>query len=143
MFSRLSAVVYMIDACSHRTISTATVHPHARVVGIDQAPQMPSELPPNVEFQLHDVNQGLQPYYGLFDIVHARFIGGGITSYQALVQEVAKCLKPGGLAVFFEGNFDLVKEDQDTVQEPASDENPNGSWMQRWLQGPFLESRTF
>jgi hypothetical protein len=109
-------------------------HPQARIVAIDQAAQMPDKLPANVEFQLHDANQGLQPYYGAFDIVHARFIGGGITSYRAFIQEASKCVKPGGLAIFLEGNFDLLKEDQRTIQEPASDSNPNGSWLQRWLQ---------
>ena len=109
-------------------------HPQTRIVGIDQAAQMPDKLPANVEFQLHNANQGLQSYYGAFDIVHARFIGGGITSYRAFIQEASKCVKPGGLAIFLEGNFDLVKEDQRTIQEPASDSNPNGSWLQRWLQ---------
>jgi 2-polyprenyl-3-methyl-5-hydroxy-6-metoxy-1,4-benzoquinol methylase len=113
----------------------STAHPHVHVVGIDQAAQMPDKLPANVEFQLHDVNQGLKPYYGGFDIVHCRFIGGGITSYRAMIQEASKCVKPGGLAIFIEGNFDLCREDRQTTQEPASDANPDGSWMQRWLQG--------
>jgi len=43
-------------------------------------------------------------------------------------------LRPGGVAIFMEGDFDLLAEDQRVIQEPASDANPNGSDLQRWMQ---------
>ncbi|KIM34269.1 hypothetical protein M408DRAFT_325712 [Serendipita vermifera MAFF 305830] len=105
-----------------------------KVVGIDQIPQMPDEMPPNVEFQRHDVNNGLEPFYGSFDIVHVRCIGSGIKTYRGLLKEATRCLKPGGLAFFMEGDFDLFKEDQQTAQEPVSPDHPEGSWLQKWMQ---------
>jgi hypothetical protein len=114
---------------------------NARVVGIDQIPQIEFDLPPNMEFQRHDVNDGLEPFYGRFDMVHARCIGSGVIRYREFVDEARKCLRPGGIAIFIEGDFDLFMEDQKTIQEPASDSNPNGSWLLRWMQGEFLFHR--
>jgi len=94
-------------------------------------------MPANVEFHRHEVNQGLASYYGAFDITHVRCIGSGITSYRSFIEEVTKCLKPGGLAIFVEGDFDLFKEDQKTIQEPVSKEHPDGSWLQKWMIGEY------
>jgi 2-polyprenyl-3-methyl-5-hydroxy-6-metoxy-1,4-benzoquinol methylase len=112
----------------------ASVYTHVRVVAIDQASQLPEEPPANVDWQRHDVNQGLKPYHGQFDVVHVRCIGSGITSYRALLQEASKCLKPGGLAIFTEGDFDLLFEDQQTILEPATEGRPGGSYLQKWMQ---------
>ncbi|KAG8761215.1 hypothetical protein FRC14_006264 [Serendipita sp. 396] len=105
-----------------------------KVMAIDETPQMREDLPSNVEFQQHDVNDGLELYYNSYDVVHVRCIGAGITSYRQLLTEVFKCLRPGGVAIFIEGDFDLLEEKQMYILEPASDSNPNGSWLQRWVQ---------
>lgn len=96
---------------------------------------MEGNLPLGIEFRRHDVNDGLAPFYDEFDVVHCRCVASGIESYRNLLQEAVKCLRPGGIAIFIEGDFDLFTPDQKTIQEPASDTNPNGSWLQRWMQG--------
>ena len=113
----------------------ASTYREVRVVAIDQVLQSPEETPSNVEFQRYDVNDGLEPYYGSFDIVHVRCIGSGIKSYRTLLEECTRCLKPGGLAIFVEGDLDLFKENQRTIQEPIGDAYPNGSYLQKWIQG--------
>jgi len=113
----------------------ASVYTHVRVVAIDQALSLPEDRPSNVDWQRHDVNQGLEPYHGQFDIVHVRCIGAGITSYRALLEDASKCLKPGGLAIFIEGDFDLFDEDQKTIIVPAGEDHPEGSYLQKWMQG--------
>jgi SAM-dependent methyltransferase len=126
----------LTDASSvHRALTMASVYTHIRVVAIDQASQLPEDPPANVDWQRHDVNQGLKAYHGQFDIVHVRCIGSGITSYRALLEEASKCLKPGGLAIFVEGDFDLFDEDQHTIIEPATEGKPSGSYLQKWMQG--------
>ncbi|KAG8819119.1 hypothetical protein FRC17_010601 [Serendipita sp. 399] len=112
----------------------STEYSKVKVMAIDETPQMTDKLPSNLEFQQHDVNEGLELYYDSYDIVHCRCIGAGITSYRQLLTEVFKCLRPGGVALFIEGDFDLLAENQMTIIEPASDSNPNGSWLQRWVQ---------
>jgi SAM-dependent methyltransferase len=122
-----------------RAHDMASEYRMARVVVIDQIPQIEFDLPTNMEFQRHDINDGLEPFYGQFDLVHARCIASGVMRYREFIDEARKCLRPGGIAIFIEGDFDLVTEDQATIQEPASDTNPNGSWLLRWMQGklPF------
>lgn len=115
----------------------ASEYQTARVVAIDQIPQIEFDLPTNMEFQRHDVNDGLEPFYGQFDMVHARWIASGVMRYREFIEEARKCLRPGGIAIFIEGDFDPFMEDQVTIQEPASDSNPNGSWLVRWMQGKF------
>lgn len=118
-----------------RALDLVAEFEHVRVVAIDQLPQMDEHLPPGVEFQQHNVNDGLEQFYNEFDVVHVRCVASGVKSYRNLLQEAIKCVKPGGVAVFVEGDFDLFTEDQKTIVEPASDANPNGSWLQRWMQG--------
>ncbi|KAG8814379.1 hypothetical protein FRC17_001142 [Serendipita sp. 399] len=112
----------------------ATECSKVKVMAVDETPQMPDELPANLKFQRHDANEGLMLYYDSYDVVHVRCIGAGITSYRQLLVEVFHCLRPGGVAMFIEGDFDLLAENQMTIIEPASDSNPNGSWLQRWVQ---------
>jgi hypothetical protein len=113
----------------------ANEYDNLRVDAIDLMSQITSHIPPNVRFRIHNVNKGLEPYYGQYDVVHMRCVGSGIESYRRLLVEASKCLKPGGVAIFMEGDFDLWAENRETLQVPASDENPNGSWLQRWMQG--------
>ncbi|PVG03394.1 S-adenosyl-L-methionine-dependent methyltransferase [Serendipita vermifera] len=115
-------------------LDMATEHENLRVDAIDVTSHITAQLPPNVVYQHYNVNDGLAPYYGKYDIVHVRCVGSGIMSYRGLLEEASKCLKPGGLAIFMEGDFDLWSEDRRSLQVPASDENPNGSWLQRWMQ---------
>jgi hypothetical protein len=115
----------------------ASVYTHIQVVAIDQASQLPEERPGNVDWRRHDVNLGLEEYHGQYDIVHVRCIGAGITSYRGLMEEASKCLKPGGLAIFIEGDFDLFDENQREILEPAGGTNPDGCYLQKWMQGSF------
>lgn len=112
----------------------AKKYPKADVIAIDEDEQTHDKAPKNVEFRRHNVNDGLAPFYDSYDVVHVRCIGAGTTSYRGMLVEATRCLKPGGLAIFIEGDFDLLGEDQITILEPASDNNENGSWMQRWTQ---------
>jgi ubiquinone/menaquinone biosynthesis C-methylase UbiE len=78
--------------------------PKAEVVGLDLVPYATNELdlPTNLELVLGDCAQGLAYSDGHFDIVHARLIVGGIRDWKALLDEVVRITKPGGLMVFAE-----------------------------------------
>jgi hypothetical protein len=115
----------------------ASVYTHVRVVAVDQASQLPEELPANVDWRRHDVNLGLEGYREQYNIVHVRCIGAGITSYRALLEEASKCLKPGGLAIFIEGDFDIHLSDQHKIIPPVGESNPDGCYLQKWMQGSF------
>jgi hypothetical protein len=59
-----------------RAIEMARKYPHCSVVGVDLAPTSldPSLFPPNITFEIDDVNNGLAHFHESFDVVHARLV---------------------------------------------------------------------
>jgi hypothetical protein len=53
--------------------------PHAEVLGIDLEPRLLKEPPSNCSFVRHDIDSGLSQYYGMYDLVHCRFAGHGVS----------------------------------------------------------------
>ncbi|KIM31825.1 hypothetical protein M408DRAFT_327244 [Serendipita vermifera MAFF 305830] len=110
-------------------LDVANQFPQAQVVGIDITPNLRQTMPPNCKFEIWNINQGLAPFYGQFDIVHLRFIQG-IVDHHAMTVEAVKCLKPGGLVIFLRAG-EYVTEDRTTVTPAASSRMPDQSWYQR------------
>lgn len=69
----------------------AKKYSHADVLGVDLAPvpMDPSVFPPNLRFEVDDVNYGLTHFYDQFDLIHFRCVGGGITDMRATMAEVS------------------------------------------------------
>jgi hypothetical protein len=106
-------------------------------VGVDLAP-VPLEktnLPPNCRFEIDDVNLGLAHFKGQFDVVHVRLIGIGLKDFRKTMQDVEECLKPGGIVLWFDGDYDMYTVDQHVYMPFATAENGGGSWFQRILYG--------
>jgi len=53
------------------------------------------------------------------------------------MQEAHSCLKPGGMAVWFDVDYQLMTSDKHVYLAPASEENPSGSWTARLFYGSF------
>lgn len=51
------------------------------------------------------------------------------------MNEAVRCLKPGGMILIVEGDFELVKSDMVTAQDMHTAENPGGSWLRRFYHG--------
>lgn len=105
----------------------ARENPHSNVRGVDLVPCPATDVPSNCSFEIDDINCGLEHFYGQFDLVHARLVQIGIKSYSKMVDEVARCLKPGGLAIFIEGDLDLYDQDRTTILPIATYEGERPS----------------
>jgi ubiquinone/menaquinone biosynthesis C-methylase UbiE len=106
--------------------------PKAHVTGVDLAPYATNEknLPSNLELVLADCVQGLPFPDGHFDIVHARLLIGGIKDWGALLNEVVRVTKPGGLMVLAEsaGPWPLLDQVPEGVGQGLLDSfGPNGA----------------
>ncbi|KIM31827.1 hypothetical protein M408DRAFT_21035 [Serendipita vermifera MAFF 305830] len=110
-------------------MDVANQFPQAQVVGIDIAPNLQRDTS-NCRFELWDINQGLSPFHGQFDLVHVRFIHG-IVNHHNLTLEAIKCLKPGGLIIFLRVG-PIVTDDRTTLMPAASSRMPDQSWYQRF-----------
>jgi SAM-dependent methyltransferase len=110
-------------------------YPRAQVIGVDLAPntQPETELPANVRFITYDINRGLEHLSSNFDIVHSRSIMGGIHDAKKTLMQAQLCAKPGGIAIFIEGDPDICAEDKlHTIKfpntTPGGTDN-GGSWF--------------
>jgi precorrin-6B methylase 2 len=77
-------------------IDLAYEFPSARVTGIDLSPIQPSWIPPNLEFEVDDLESPWTTAPGSVDYIHARCLGGSICDWPGLLAQVMAALRPGG-----------------------------------------------
>ncbi|CAG8687423.1 17068_t:CDS:2, partial [Acaulospora colombiana] len=97
----------------------------------------PARIPANCHFKIGDINRGLDEYYDQYDFVHARLIGSGLRSYKASLEDMQKCLKPGGFLLCTDADFDFYVDEPNQYQPVATESNPNGSWLTRIIAEVF------
>jgi SAM-dependent methyltransferase len=68
-------------------IDFADEHPTAKVFGIDLSPIQPEFIPPNVEFQVDDLQQEWTFRDMCFDFIHARGMAGSFKDWQYVFRE--------------------------------------------------------
>jgi hypothetical protein len=93
------------------------------------------DLPPNCRFEIDDVNNGLAHFRGQFDVVHARLIGSGLKDFRKTMQDVEEYLKPGGIVLWVDADYDVYTEDQSVYMPFATAEDNSGSWFGRIMYG--------
>jgi hypothetical protein len=90
--------------------------PSATIIGVDHSIIQPLWVPPNVSFEIDDVNKPWLQAESSFDFIHVRTMAGSVTSWQKLLEQALRSLKPGGMIEFAEfalrwecldGTFDL------------------------------------
>lgn len=79
-------------------IEMAARYPQAQITGVDVYPiQRRKGVPPNVKFEIDDVENPWSAADDSLDFVHARSIAGGVRDWPALLRQACTKLKPGGL----------------------------------------------
>lgn len=76
-------------------IDFADDHPGAQVIGTDISPIQPQWVPPNLEFQMDDVNLEWT-FEERFELVHSRGMTGSITDWVEFAQGAFGALQSGG-----------------------------------------------
>ena len=100
--------------------------PSASVIGTDLSPIQPSEVPPNLQFEVDDFCSEWLFTKESFDFIHARSIYGCVADYAALYGEVYKHLKPGGWFEQAEMSVDPQSEDGSIRGTPLESWGPLG-----------------
>lgn len=114
--------------------------PHAAVVGVDVAPvpMEPETVPPNCQFEIDDIELGLTHFQNppnQFDLIHARSIIVGLKDFRRSLADIQNCLKPGGVLIWIEPDYEWFTPDIHVYRALGSDANPMGSWMGRIAYG--------
>ncbi|OJD30618.1 methyltransferase type 11, partial [Diplodia corticola] len=88
----------------------------ARVLGNDLSPIQPSFVPPNVRFEVDDIEDEWT-YTHKFDFIHARYLMGSIRDWPKLVAQCYKHLKPGGFIELHDFNMQVYSTDGSLDEE--------------------------
>ncbi|KAF2453799.1 S-adenosyl-L-methionine-dependent methyltransferase [Lineolata rhizophorae] len=81
-------------------IDAAEEYPDAEVTGNDLSPIQPKWVPPNVQFEVDDVESEWAPRAAPYDFVFARYLAGSIKDWPRLVGQIHRNTRPGGWVEF-------------------------------------------
>ncbi|SPO03565.1 related to methyltransferase [Cephalotrichum gorgonifer] len=97
-------------------IELAEEFPNARVLGCDLSPIQPSWVPPNVQFEVDDVeSEWLYPFK--FDLIINRCMAGSIGDWNALSKKIYDNLTPGGWVEFQDYDIDYRSDDRSLTED--------------------------
>ncbi|KAL7273538.1 hypothetical protein RUND412_003603 [Rhizina undulata] len=104
-------------------VDIADQYPSAEIIGVDLSPIQPSWVPPNLSFQVDDVEETWSFRDNSFDLIYFRCMAGSITDWPKLYRQAFKALRPGGWI-----------EVHDVCDTFSSDDNslPADSILQKW-----------
>ncbi|KAK2810918.1 hypothetical protein FQN50_002509 [Emmonsiellopsis sp. PD_5] len=91
-------------------VDMADMFPSATVIGNDLSPIQPSFVPPNVKFEVDDIEEDFahpQP----FDYIHSRYLAGSIKDWPRLIRQTFQSLKPGGWTECYDTDCTIVSDD--------------------------------
>jgi SAM-dependent methyltransferase len=97
--------------------------PQCDVLGNDLSPIQPRWVPPNVRFEVDDVEADWT-YSQPFDFIHCRCLYGAIKDWKRLVKQIYDNTKPGGYAEFLDTDLEWRSPDgtlKDTASKKAND----------------------
>ncbi|KAH8897160.1 S-adenosyl-L-methionine-dependent methyltransferase [Thozetella sp. PMI_491] len=108
-------------------IDFADEHPESQVLGFDLSPSQPSLVPPNVTFEISDLDDEWI-YKTKFDYIHSRAMATSVSKWDELVQRSFEHLNPGGYLEFQEVDL-WAKSNDGTFKE--------GSYL--WRSTDYME----
>ncbi|KAK1495787.1 methyltransferase [Colletotrichum abscissum] len=106
-------------------VEMGDVFENAEVLGIDLSPIQPEWVPPNVKFEIDDVES---PWVGnrKYDFVMCRYMVASIKDWPGLIKNIFDHLNPGGWVEFQDVNTQFYSDDNTFSQDSAT---------ARWMAG--------
>ncbi|GKT84625.1 LOW QUALITY PROTEIN: methyltransferase domain-containing protein [Colletotrichum tofieldiae] len=93
-------------------------HPNADVLGFDLSATQPEFVPPNVQFEVDDLdNEWI--YSKRFDYIHIRGMSGSVRNWPELLRKCYDHLNPGGYLELQEAESTIVRADSTTSTSGA------------------------
>ncbi|PGG96661.1 hypothetical protein AJ79_09498 [Helicocarpus griseus UAMH5409] len=90
--------------------------PSAEVFGNDLSPIQPAMIPPNVRFEIDDIEDDWS-YKMPFDFIHCRYMATSISNWPRLVTQAYQNLIPGGWVEFCDYDFQYRSDDGSLTPE--------------------------
>ncbi|TGO73238.1 hypothetical protein BELL_0379g00180 [Botrytis elliptica] len=114
-------------------IDFADQYPSSHVVGCDLSPIQPGWIPPNLEFEIDDVEDTWR-YSQKFDFIHIRSLGGSVASWPHLLDQARDNLNDGGFIELVDFEYHGYSDDGTGELAPS---------FQKWQAGLDEASRLF
>ncbi|KAL8794861.1 MAG: hypothetical protein Q9195_002573 [Heterodermia aff. obscurata] len=118
-------------------------YPNAELLGNDLSPIQPRWVPPNVRFEVDDVEADWT-YTKPFDYIHCRYMSNAISDWPRLSKQCFDHTKAGGFTEFIDFDLDWTSPDGSIDNRPI--QKLNRDWINGSLQagkdpcpGPKLE----
>jgi len=102
-------------------IQMGDAYPSATIVGNDLSPVQPNVVPPNVTFEIDDI-EAEWCFSRPFDYIHSRYLAGAITDWPRLIKQAFKYTKPGGWVEFQDFDMRFYSSDGTFIPGCATDE---------------------
>ncbi|KAI9867660.1 MAG: hypothetical protein M1813_008460 [Trichoglossum hirsutum] len=100
-------------------VDVGDLYPDAEVIGTDLSPIQSKWVPPNVKFEIDDLDNTWTYPLDHFDLIHTRLLSGvAINNWGRFFEQCFKHLQPGGYVECQE--FDLVAKSDDGSVTPDS-----------------------
>ncbi|KAH7237855.1 hypothetical protein NCS52_01566400 [Fusarium sp. LHS14.1] len=99
-------------------IDFADEHPETEVIGVDLSPTQPEFVPPNLKFEIDDVDEDWT--YSLpFNYIHSRMMNASVKSWLEYLRKMFKNLTPGGYAELQDVDVILQSDDNTLTKDHA------------------------
>ncbi|KAJ4408445.1 hypothetical protein N0V85_004231 [Neurospora sp. IMI 360204] len=119
-------------------IDFADEFPDVEVIGTDVSPIQPTWVPPNVKFDIDDLNREWTWPDNTFDYIHSRSLIGVVEDWVAFYRQAFRCCKPGGY-VEDVANSPIAFSVDGTVKEGSALDQ----WGKVFIEGGNKFGRTF
>ncbi|KAK6360158.1 hypothetical protein TWF730_006310 [Orbilia blumenaviensis] len=100
-------------------IEMADQYPGAHVVGNDLSPIQPRWVPPNLTFEVDDVEKEWTHKPCSFDFIYCRYMLGSIKDWPQLIRRAFTTVKPGGYVEILEPDSTLRCDDGTLLEDSA------------------------
>jgi SAM-dependent methyltransferase len=116
-------------------IEMGDAYPSATILGNDLSPIQPSMVPPNVKFEIDDI-ENEWVFQTPFDFIHSRYLIAAIANWPKLVEQTFKHTKPGGYVEFLDSTMQLYSDDGSLPADSAINR-----WCSELIRGTALLGR--
>ncbi|KAL7268854.1 hypothetical protein RUND412_008505 [Rhizina undulata] len=106
--------------------------PSAQVIGVDLSPIQPMWVPPNLEFEVDDIEENWTYKDNSFDFIHARALSASLYDWPKLYKQAFKALKPGGWIELQGFCTDIFVDDNSILQ---------GTILTKWAEYCLMEAK--
>lgn len=109
-------------------IDFADEHPQAEVIGTDVSPIQPNWVPPNVQFEVEDMEEEWTYPDNYFDFIHMRSMSGSFIDWDRVIEQAYRKTAPGGYLEYQDYGCEMYLLDG-TLLQGESEEHPISTYI--------------